>query len=75
MLSWYVGIQNNHKLLDIIKSDTWSQVAIVHRDLTHANNTSSGLPNHYNEILFWFPAAVALTGLGGISDTLIEQQQ
>ena len=72
MLPWYVGIQDDHELLDIIKSGTWLWVAAVHRDLTHADNTPLGLLNCYGEILFWFPAAVALTRLGSISDALVE---
>ena len=74
MLSWYVDIQNDHNILEVIESGTWSRVAAAHRDLIHAEKSPSDLANQYGTILYKFPATVLLTELGPISDALIECQ-
>src|SRR3712207_6870577 len=42
-----------------------------HRDMMPARNTPSGLANRYGAILYPFPAAVQVRGLGVISDSLV----
>lgn len=45
--------------------------AAAHHALTPGPSSPSGLSNRYNTILYTFPAAVQLTGLGVISDALV----
>lgn len=71
MLPWYVGVQKDHRALEVVESGTWDELSQAHRDLVSGPATPSGLANRYGDIPYAFPAAVQLTGLGPISDALV----
>ncbi len=50
-------------------------MANAYRDLEAPVLIPSGLLNNYGRTLFRFPAAVALTGLGAISDALVARNK
>ncbi|KAK2795510.1 hypothetical protein FQN52_005277 [Onygenales sp. PD_12] len=71
MLPWYVGIQDDGETLEVPEGGTWSQLSQAHRDMVGGPATPSGLSVLYGTIPYRFPAAVAVTGLGAISDALV----
>ena len=71
MLPWFVGLQEDLESLEVIEGGTWSDLAEVHRDLVSPKATPSGLANRYGAILYRFPAAVEVIGLGALSDALV----
>ena len=75
MLLWFVGVQEDHETLNIVKSDTWSELFLIYHDFIHVSTFLSELFNKYSMILHWFSGAISLTGLGGISDALVGRQQ
>ena len=70
MFPWFVGIQDDNESLEVIEGGTWSDLSRAHRDLMAPKATPSGLANRYGAIPYKFPAAVEVTGLGGLSDAL-----
>ena len=75
MLPWFISIQNDHETLEVLESGTWFLLAAAYQDLNHGKTSLSGLPNYYDNSSYKFPAAVALTELGEISDALVDRQQ
>jgi hypothetical protein len=71
MLPWFVTVQADGHHLEVLESGTWDDLAKAHRELTSAPRTPSGLANRYGDIPYAFPAAVPLTGLGALSDSLV----
>jgi hypothetical protein len=71
MLPWFVTVQADGHHLEVLESGTWDDLAKAHRELTSASRTPSGLANRYGDIPYAFPAAVPLTGLGALSDSLV----
>jgi hypothetical protein len=71
MLPWFVAVQADGHHLEVLESGTWDDLAKAHRELTSAPRTPSGLANRYGDIPYAFPAAVPLTGLGALSDSLV----
>ena len=71
MLPWFVGLQEDLYTLEIIEAGNFDDLAKAHRDLTSGPRTPSGLSNRYGDIPGAFPGAVALTGLGSVSDALV----
>jgi len=69
MLPWFCGLQGDHETLEVI--GTWSDLHAAHRDMVATRLSPSGLPNNYGAILFAFPAATQLRGLGALSDALV----
>ena len=65
---WYVGIQDDNESREVIEGGTWSELSRAHRDLMAPKATPAGLANRYGAIPYKFPAAVEVTGLGGLSD-------
>jgi len=76
MLPWFCGLHGDHgdrETLEVI--GTWSDLYAAHRDMVATRLSPSGLANHYGAIPFAFPAAVALHGLGDLSDALVCRQR
>jgi hypothetical protein len=71
MLPWFVAVQADGNHLEVLESGTWDDLAKAHRELNSAPRTPSGLSNRYGDIPYEFPAAVPLTGLGPLSDSLV----
>jgi hypothetical protein len=71
MLPWFVTVQADGHHLEVLESGTWDDLAKAHRELTSAPRTPSGLANRYGDIPYAFPAAVPLSGLGALSDSLV----
>jgi len=71
-LLWYVKIAENHKTLDISEFKTWSQLSAAHHDLVFDSSSFFVLHNMFSTILYSFSATVQLTGLGLISDALVD---
>jgi hypothetical protein len=74
VLPWYVGVDLDGNC-EVVESGTFDEISIAHRDMMPARNSPSGLGNKYGAIKYPFPAAVAITGLGPISDSLVGRRQ
>jgi hypothetical protein len=70
-LPWFVGLQDDLSTLEVAEAGTWSQLRDAHMGLTVGPASPSGLANRYGAILFRFPAAVEVRGLGAVSDALV----
>ena len=68
MLPWLCGLQEDLETLEVPEAGSWTELNEAHRDLRAASRTPSGLANNYGVIPDALPAAVELTGLGGLSD-------
>jgi hypothetical protein len=57
--------------LETLKSGTWIKLAEAHRDLLFTKSIFSGLSNRYGKVFYAFSAAVAISGLGMLSDAIV----
>lgn len=73
ILPWFIGLQKDLHTLEVTEAGTFDQLSTAHRDLTSGPRSPSGHPNTYGDIPFAFPAAVRLTGMGAVSDSLVAQ--
>ena len=71
MLPWFVGLQADLEHLEITEGGSFEDLSKAHRDLVSGPYTPSGLANRYGDIPYAFPAAIALTGLGPLSDAAV----
>lgn len=71
ILPWYMGIQEDNKTLNAAEAGTYSQPSAAYRDLVPRPASPSGLQNIFGNPPYPFPAAVQVTGLGPISNTLV----
>jgi len=72
ILLWYVKIFENHETLNISEFRTWSQLLSAHCDLVFDSSSLFALHNMFDVLSYLFSAAVQLTDLSSISDTLID---
>jgi len=71
ILLWYVEISEDHETLNISEFETWSQLLSAHCDLVSGSSSLFALHNMFGALSYSFSAAVQLTGLSSISDTLV----
>jgi hypothetical protein len=57
--------------LETLKSGTWTELAEAYRDLFLTKSTPSGLSNRYGKVPYAFLTAIAISGLGMLSDAII----
>jgi hypothetical protein len=57
--------------LEIFKFGTWIELAEAYRDLFLAKSILFGLFNRYGKVFYAFLVAVAISGLGMLSDAIV----
>jgi hypothetical protein len=57
--------------LEILKSDTWIELAETYRDLLFIKSIFSGLSNYYGKVPYTFLAIVTISGLEMLSDAIV----
>ncbi|KAF8448280.1 hypothetical protein BGX38DRAFT_587915 [Terfezia claveryi] len=68
---WYMGIKDDHKMLDQAECGTWDEVASAHRDLLPGPSSSpSGYPHMYGSISA-FGGCIFVRGVSPICDALV----
>jgi len=72
---WFVGIQKDHKALEVVEGGTWSKLSIAYRDQRSLPATPSSFPNKYGAIPFRFPASISINGLSPVSDALVSAKR
>ena len=70
ILSWYISLDKDG-VAEIAESSTFKELSQAYRDIMPARNSPSGFANRYGAVLYPFPTAVQVSGLGVISDSLV----
>ncbi|RMZ78754.1 hypothetical protein DV736_g6690, partial [Chaetothyriales sp. CBS 134916] len=71
VLPWFVGLQDDHRNLEVPEAGTYEDLRNAHADLVAGPFTPSGLINKYGSIPYRFGPAIPLAGLGALSDALV----
>lgn len=73
---WLIGIRDDHETLDVDTTETWSQLALCHRDLTACRKSTSGRSaSAYGRPDEKFAAAVRMGSTSFIGDALVGRRR
>src|SRR5437764_9271491 len=75
ILPWLCGLQNDPETLEAVKSSTWSDPSIIHRDMVAARLLLLAWPIAMGLFILQFPVSVQLEGLGALPGVLIFWQR
>jgi hypothetical protein len=71
MLSWFVNVNDDEKILKNSKSRTWFEFSTCHKDITALKKSSFEFINHFDVIFYRFFAIVELFNLEALSNVLM----